>query len=228
VGASKKTEYRPSPKYTPKPDGSANELEAKPKGVGKAKPKGAPWQRIERPQGSGGTQEVDKRSALDQAWGALPKAKDKPLTGQGQWGKDAPRAMAGPGVSDSDWEKMQGKGGKGGSHLPRGTERDKETRMGLPDPNQKQKDLHSGEQGWTKGEKYLKDNPMDDSRMGPQPMQSGPQPMMGGGGSGQFASAKSWIAAQQPPPPAPGPSNNDLMAKWEQSGRRGPKPAMFE
>ena len=193
VGAPKQDTWRPSPKYTPKPDPKAkDDLAPKPK-AGRRTPKpdtGMPWKEVNRPAGSTGgqVQKADPRSQQAQQWGALPKAQDKPLAGDGRWGKDAPRSMAGRGVSDKDWEKMQRS-----SHLQPGMERQKQTRMGTPDPNQIQKDLHRGSRGWTQQEQFLKDNPIEPT--------TGMQPMGGGQRSGgQFATAKDLVKKNQMAP----------------------------
>ena len=116
--APKAEQWRPSPKYKPKSDGSADELAAKPKakrGGKPAKDTGNPWKRTYGKgggAGGGGTQQADKRTTQEQLWGALPKAQKPMMQGESYATRPDIKLPAG-----SD-QRMRGdpKTGKGGSH----------------------------------------------------------------------------------------------------------------
>lgn len=232
--APKEEQWRPSPKYTPRPE-PAEPAPKKTGGGGRRRSeKGVEWQRIKKPAGTSSTQTPDVRTSKEKAWGALPKAPRPAEVGDTY--ATRPDLKPPKGISEKQMTS---------SHIPNAkqpaTVRDltdlarKETQnvpmwaanrpgggAAYAKDRQMTRDLMVGSRQFTDAERFMR------TQGGAQNQVQGPA--RGGG----FAAPKDpdqvkrWLEAGQAPAPPPPKSNNELMAEWESGGRQGPKPVMFE
>ena len=220
--------WRPSPKYKPEPEAAPA---PKPSGKGGGgggggKVKGGmPWEETVRDPGmgaAGSTQKPDVRTTNEKMWGSLPEREDKPVRGAGKWDPATLKARGmDPRMATS-------------SHVEPGMERDKVTRWPEPEDakaTQKRQtsDLMRGSRGSSPTQMYMKDNPFEGSLAAPRTarfatMKNTQMPKVP---SMNSEDAQKFMGPEPEPAPA-GPSNNELRKQWEQGGRQGPAPVMFE